>query len=361
MSGPPSPITAAWANNPHAITVSAVLTPPSAPGVALDVVGGQVVWDAGDTWRTSATLDVPFTLDTWQLVKDYSAARIEVSTGCVQPNGTVVDVALSGPLVVRRAAVTRPEDLISLTLASEASLVDDLRFTADTTYPASNAPDKIIALITDALPLAQFSILGSGPGLAGESNAGSSRWEAVEAVADYAALEVWQDTSGVFIIRPQPVQEATPVDVLAVGPGGNIIESFSDFDRDNFANAYAVRSAWINSNGQTDYAYGIVYHTDPTSDTRWDGPAGNRVQVDVTNVQLTDAECQQVAVNRLRRALGHSRGVRVTVPLRPWLKPGDPISVELPTGGVQVHTLQRAAHDLTGLTTTIDTRLLTAY
>jgi hypothetical protein len=143
-----------------------------------------------------------------------------------------------------------------------------------------------------------------------------------------------------------------------VGAGGNIIDSFSDFDRDTFANAYAVRSAWIDANGQTDYAYGIVYNTDPSTGTQWDGPAGNRVQIDVEDIKLTDAEAQQIAARRLRRAVGHGRGVRVTVPLRPWLIPGDPVSVELPTGGVQVHTVQRVSHDLSGLTTTVDTRLI---
>jgi len=148
------------------------------------------------------------------------------------------------------------------------------------------------------------------------------------------------------------------VDSLLVGRGGNITQSSSDFNRDTFANAYAVKAAWINSNGQTDNSYGIAYNTDPASPTRWDGPAGNRVEVDVSNIKLTNTECQQIAVRRLRRSLGHGRGVRVTCPIRPWLRPGDPVSVDLPTGGTQVHTVQRVQHDFPAFTTTVDTRLL---
>jgi hypothetical protein len=171
-------------------------------------------------------------------------------------------------------------------------------------------------------------------------------------------LEVWQDTDARFVIRAQPVQEATPVDNLLVGAGGNIIVSSSDFNRDTFANAFAVRATWIDANGQTDYGYGIAYNTDPATGTQWGGPAGSRVEVEVTSQKLTDAECQQIAVRRLRRSLGHGRGVRVTCPIRPWLKPGDPVAVDLPTGGTQVHTVQRVQHDFPAFTTTVDTRLL---
>jgi len=330
----------------------------SGPAVPLAIAGGSVTWDAGDTWRTSASLTLPFDLATWQLVKDYSQSRIRVEIGCVQPTGVVVPVKITGTMVIRRATVARPEDTIDLALASEASIVDDLRFTADTVYPAGTGPAIVKALITAALPAAVFNEAASGPGLTGQANAGASRWTSVEAVADYAALEVWQDTDARFVIRAQPHASSSPVDSLEVGASGVIIDSSSDFDRDKFANAYAIRSAWINSNGQTQYAYGIVYNTDPATGTQWGGPAGNKVRTDVEAIEMSDVEAQQIAVRRLRRAIGHGRGFRLSCPLRPWLQPGDPVSVELPTGGVQVQTVQLVTHDLTALTSTIDTRLL---
>ena len=358
MSGPPAALPPGWADQPNTVTIKATCTPPASAAFDLAPVSGSVTWDAADRWRTSAQLVVPFELAVWQAVKDFSQALIRVEAGCVLPSGAVVPVPLSGPLVVRVTAVSRPEDTITLTLASQASTVDDLRFTADTAYPAGDGGTKIKALITAALPSATYNQSANGPGLAGESNAGSGRWSAVEAVADYAALEVWQDTDDRFVIRAQPVQTGSPVDELKVGAAGNLIQSSSDFNRDTFANAYAVRSAWVNSNGQTDYAFGIAYNNVASDPLRWGGPAGSVVQSDVENLKLTNAECQQIAVQRLRRTLGHGRGVRVTCPIRPWLRPGDPISVELPTGGVQVHTVQRVEHDLAAFTTVIDTRLL---
>jgi Concanavalin A-like lectin/glucanases superfamily len=349
-----------WGNNPNAAELDVVLTPPSAAPVTLSPVSASVVWDAGDTWRTSGTVTVPFELDVWQLVKDYSLATVQLSVGLVQPDGSTQPQWISGPMVVRRAAVSRPEDTITIELASQASLVDDLRFTVDTPYPGGVAATQIQGLIIAALPGATFNVTGGGPGLAGEGNAGTSRWQAIETIADYAALEVWQDTDARFVIRAQPVQEATPVDNLLVGAGGNITVSSSDFNRDTFANAFAVRATWIDANGQTDYGYGIAYNTDPATGTQWGGPAGSRVEVEITSQKLTDAECQQIAVRRLRRSLGHGRGVRVTCPIRPWLLPGDPIAVDLPTGGTQVHTVQRVQHDFPAFTTTIDTRLLPA-
>jgi hypothetical protein len=358
VSGPPSGITASWANNPNAVTLTAQLTPPGQAAVTLSPVSASVVWDAADTWRTSGTVTVPFELSVWQLVKDFSLGVVTLTCGLVQPNGSVISQKVSGPLVVRRASVSRPEDTITIDVASQASIVDDLRFTAETPYPAGVAAVQIQALITAALPAATFNVTGGGPGVAGEGNAATSRWEAIETIADYAALEVWQDTDARFVIRAQPVYNAIPVDNLLVGAGGNITVSSSDFNRDTFANAYAVRSSWIDANGQTDTGYGIAYNTDPATGTQWGGPAGNRVEVDVTSQKLTDAECQQIAVRRLRRSIGHGRGVRVTCPIRPWLVPGDPIAVDLPTGGTQVHTVQRVQHDFPAFTSTIDTRLL---
>lgn len=358
---------AAWGDNSHAVQVRATLYPPTtgSPELApfgtdpvdLALTSGTVVWDAADTWRTTATLDVPFDLDIWQLVKDFSAARIFLYVDAVQPDGSVVPYPLTGPMVVRRTAVTRPEDRISLDLASEASIVQDLQFTADYQLPALPAADQIKGLILDALPAAAFNVSAGGPGLISTADEGTGRWAAVEAVADYGALEVWQDVDGLFVIRAQPVFDPVPVDSLAVGAGGNIVQSFSDFDRDTFANAYAIRAEWVDA-GATQHAYGIVYNNDASTGTQWGGPAGNKVATDFERLQLSNAACQQIAARRLRRSIGHGRGVRVTCPLRPWLRPGDPISVELPTGGVQVQTVQRAAHDLAALTSTIDTRLL---
>jgi hypothetical protein len=355
-TGAPPP--ASYANNPRAVDFTVTLTPPASAAVVLDPIDAGIVWDAADTWRCTATLTVPFTQATWDLVKDYSQAKVSMVVGLVAPSLAVASHTVTPPLVIRRAAVSRPEDTIRLDLASQASTVDDLRFDADTTYAGADGPTQIRNLILAAIPTAVFDTQATGAALPATSNAGQSRWAAVEAIADNAHLEVWQKPDGAFMIRDQPLQSAVPVDTLAVGQGGVIIESSSDFNRDTFANGYAVRAVWVESNSQTGYAYGSAFDLDPASPTRWGGPAGNRMEADAEAIQLTDAECGRLAASRLARSLGHGRGVRLSCPLRPWLYPGDPVAVELPTGGVQLHTVQRVQHDLPAMTTTVDTRLL---
>jgi hypothetical protein len=182
-------------------------------------------------------------------------------------------------------------------------------------------------LITEVLPTAQFVITASTDKIVSATGAWEKdRWGAVTALAASISADIWCGYDGRWYITDVPdLGNLVGQYQIDGGPAGVMIEENREDTRDQVYNAVSVSSQ--SSDQTVPPLWAWAYDSDPTSDTYFYGPYGQRVRFFSSQFFTTVDQCQAYATRLLIQSLAPNQSLAVGVLPIPFLESGDPILV----------------------------------
>lgn len=325
-----------------------------------EVVSASLIFD--ESWSPHVQLQMTCRLPddpTLALLDPRTGARIGIRAGYVYPDGRGSDAEFDihdlVNLRITRREVRRPQNDLILTAMSEEYQAQRVPwYAAAVPNPGSTVrtEDALAQLINGVYQAGGGWFGGYQSTIGTENGVGEdwtpanwlpdtpvgtqTMWSLMAAVAD--AHDVWLYHDGIrdWQMRPRP-RTAAPIAAaqLRVGPTGNLTETSSETSTESgWANAVHLIHQWTDNNGNP--------HRLATRAAIADGPMSVSVAgyhgVTVTRSTPTNqVNIRASAAALVRRAVTRGRGYRLTAPAMYWLRPGDTVTVELPTGGQERH------------------------
>lgn len=313
------------ANKTHAPRWRAsILDKTGAPLVSdLPVVRGEI---NSDMDQTTAAVDVPTQESPQKIDQRYlpTGGRLKLEY-TIEHLGTWVTVA---DLDMTASAISRPDSLWTIAASDQSGRIDldDLARGAPVGSPA-NIGAAITALAQRTLPGLTVTITGTAatmPVPAGLIRPTGSPWRTIRDLAATAGSYARFTAARTLAVRPVPDFAGTPVDTLGVGDGGVLTAYFINHEM-----AYNSVALVYEDN------LGAVLRTGRWTDTRADSPvAVARIGTEVVWRQSreataapTQADADAAAAAIGRRVGGKARAPQLRHPVRPWLEPGDTVTV----------------------------------
>lgn len=192
--------------------------------------------------------------------------------------------------------------------------------------------------------------------LPGGSVFDSDRWSAVQSIANGMGADVYFDVYGNCIVTPIPeitnnTEESSAVWVIDHGATGVLVSAQRTVSRTGVYNAVAAQG--VSSNGEGSPPIGFAADTDVRSPTYW-GPAsalpygpyektpfGQSVYRYTNNLLTTTQHCNTAARGQLANFLGLAKGLSFSCVPNPALDAGDIILVTYPSGGQELHLIDK--------------------
>lgn len=350
---------------PHAQVVKVAAAHPSWDvDIPLEVDAATLTWDESRAPRVSASLScrVPTDQDVLDLLDPRTGVRIQITAGYVSTAG-VSDVHLLADLGLRSRRVSRPGNQLQLDAASDEALVID----GSAVQTVVKEPAEVLAILrcfVQALPSARVVIdprVGMAASEPVDMDSVTDLWSTIDDLADRVDADVYDDGLRTFQVVPRPELASTSAATIKVGANGTLISSDATISRD----------AWFNS-VHLDYAWKVQVDKDTTRDvyalglaTQYTGPFGTdgnyggnrRVYYERREVPTTGAGAQRAAEALLRRMLSRGRSYSISAVSALWLRAGDTITVQLPTGAQARHLVAAVTFDLVAGSMDVTTRL----
>lgn len=227
----PSELLAAYGKAPVAPLCRLRFTLPGADPVLVTPTDGRLRWDASRWPRCTLTADMPTTI-TPQLLPDAVSAyggRVTVTLGATIRGVPYTFTAAT--LAVNATNVRRPDAAVTVEAVSLEALVNEDRADTETPTPAGTVSSVVSWIVKRTLPtVAVVNSLGAlDTTLArGAYTLDGDVWPTVEAIMDAAGAEAWFDADGRLVLRPVPVNAATPDLTIAAGFRGALTGYDSD-------------------------------------------------------------------------------------------------------------------------------------
>jgi hypothetical protein len=222
------------------------------------------------------------------------------------------------------------------------------------TINETNTINAIAAVVTQVLPSATFSWTAAGGPAINQSQVDTDRWDTIADLADRIGAQVYDDGLRGWHVDAVPVLGTVALSV-AHGAGGTLVSSDADVSReDGWANWVVLRYVWTDASNVRQRIVGSRrVQTGPYAAT-----TGNiKFWTEDRDTPTTQAQADAAAAALVARTVTRGRSLTISTPSAYWLRPGDTITVQLPTGDPETHLVARVEFDLrTGLST-ITTRL----
>ncbi|MEV8029631.1 hypothetical protein [Cellulosimicrobium funkei] len=340
----------------HKITAYRPGQNPVNEGVVLDLVTATVTIDEDATPRFQFNGAVGLVEDQGflDLLDPRQGTRLRVEVGYRYADRRT-EMAPLCDLVLTERVVRRPQGDITLVAQSDERLVMDQ--VAASYFPAGTSKTTIVT-----------SLLGQGHGQAVNVLAGrllgsiteelrveyGDTWNTLQSMIDDASAEAYHDGLTGFYVRPQVVHAGASKATLATGSTGTVTASEAALVREGFANYVVVIHRWRDDDGTDRTARGIAEQTDGPYGTSTVGRVG---LVHVVERRGTSSTAYGQALGILYRTI--SRGRRLHVEdsaARYWLRPGDGITVRLPTGNPERPIVSRVTFNLPEGSMSVHTR-----
>lgn len=341
----------------HDQTLRAIAVPPGHDPIPLAVDDYSIRWDENRSPRVHATLvcAVPEDAAILDLLDPRSIVRIQVLVRYRLPDGTY-DEHQVADLHLRTRRVKRPENVMTLTCASDEALLIDAAPAAPY-YEGVLLHDSCVAYITQTIeqlaastPIAAPTVeVSTGPGPAFTCDAfPTDFWGCIIDAADALDASLYDNGDRVFRLAPHRYTTAESALALTVGQNGTLITSDSGVDRDQWWNSVIVMWTWLN-------------RTSPdTPDRIWAvskikaGPlapatAGRRSFFEQRQGQVTAAIAERVAQTIMRRLLARARTYELEAIAAWWVRPEDTVTITLPTGNQERHLVASVTFRTGGL------------
>jgi hypothetical protein len=336
----------------HTIDVRAVVTSPTFGTRRLPIVDGVVEVDSGSQVRRTATIVTDPNL--WPVSpNDLLApfgATCRIDRGVVIPGQDEPEWVPQGLFHLNKNRRTRSA---SSTSAPTISLVDPSQRVAEARF---EAPTQTLAGATYVAEITRFirEVLGAtwpvidltgSPAVCPVMDIARERWsDGIEKLADGLAAEVFFDPMGQAVIRPQPKLSDAPVWYARTGPGGNILETDEEWNRDDVWNVWVVNG--VRADG-TPPVSATVADLDPNSPTYVNGPFGRKPRYYTTPLATTAGQCTTIGQAMLARYTGRGCQVGLNLFVNPALDSGDVIEVEDDELGRALHIIDKLSVPLT--------------
>lgn len=336
----------------HTIDVKAVVVSPTFGTREIPILDGEVNDDAGSQVRRTATVVTDPKL--WPATpKDLLTpfgTTCSLYRGIVLPGQTEPEWVPQGLFHLDKNSRTRRSDSIS---AATLRLVDPSQRVAEARL---EAPQQTVAGATYVAEITRYIRGALGNAYPVLDLTGSTavcpvmeiareRWaDGIVKLADAIAAEVIFDDVGQAVIRPVPTLADAPVWYAKTGPGGNVLETVEEWNRDLVWNEWVVSGA--RSDG-TDPVTVTVADTDPLSATYVNGPFGKKVRFYSSPVITTAPQATAAGQAMLSRSQGLACKVDFSLFPNPALRSGDVIELEDRVLGRATHIIDKVSIPLT--------------
>lgn len=305
----------------------------------LPFVDGQYTVDRNRVCDLS--IDVPADPVPGLLSEDYlplaHRLRVRYRIGPASEWITVADVDIVD------SALARPENVWTFAASDQTRIMalDDLARGGLTLTPSMTVAAAIEAIIRRTYPAAQITITGRAltdvlPSKYDYQYDQGSPWNEVQQLALSSAASAWQDPS-TRVFHVADVDTAAPaVDALAVGDGGQIHRYTVQHQR-----AYNTSIlTYIDDTPNPSTVVGVYEDRRPTSPVSIDRIGSRVVLANVTrdvpfDNMPTQAQADAAAAVAIVAGGSLMRDLEVIVPCRPWLQPGDYVTVDYLGGPTQ--------------------------
>lgn len=293
--------------------------------------------------------------------------RILISAGYVYGD-RVRDVHLVADLGLRTRTVARPGDTMTLNAASDEALLQDAGNVGNealgrehpTLWDVTEAVRAMVPLALGAPTWIESSIAPAQ--VLTQPLWWSSWWSMITAWVDEVEAWFYHDGLGGWVLRPRPTRASQARHALRTGAGGTITESQADLSRegDDWANAVSTLYRWSDAAGIAYSMIGNAWISDgPLAAYKPDGTPrpGLRRLVYEFSTPANQAAANAAARALLTRRASGGRRVSATAIAAYWLRPGDTVTVQLPTGSQERHLVSRVKFFMPSGSMTITTRL----
>ncbi|KAF0258774.1 hypothetical protein DOU02_06735 [Clavibacter michiganensis subsp. michiganensis] len=316
-------------------------------GLEIEVEDDSINFDEAQSPHVewTATAKVPVTQADMDLLDPRRGVRALVTLG---------DSTLD--LLLTERSIDRPSNTMKLTARSdEQVLMNNGTGTTTLTFPpGSEAHRSIQRIIREALPDAVFQDSGvrgfgwTAPDedyvVAPGDNAQQAAWEIADRAGD---RWVYQD-GHVWRIRERPELAETPAAALTIGEDGVIVSSSTALTLDDFYNSVLVVHTWttedLDGEGKTvrNERRAEGWASIMSGPFEVTGPAGRKTLRVERNYAGTRETAEAAARSLLNRTSSRGRSMSLAaVPTEKdlALRPGDTISIQLPTGPAELHLI----------------------
>lgn len=313
-------------------------------------------WDERRAPRVTAelTVKVPDNIADLSVLDPRTGVRVEIDCGYIRPGGDE-DVYTIADLGLRSMRINRPENTISLSLASDEMLVVDASPAATGNVTGTSSADAIAKLIkVGVVPAPKITNTTSSGAITVDPV--TDRWATIADIADRINAQVYDNGLREWFIAPTPNIAATPNATFDIGDEGTITGGQATLDRNDWFNYVFLRYKWTNTSGVAQEVRATQYvNAGPYSVT---GPASKRIYMEEREVPTSQTVANAAALSILKRFLTRTRTYSLTAIAAYWVRCGDTVSVNLPSFvAPELHIVQRVRFlPLQGLME-LDTRL----
>lgn len=304
-------------------------------GDPLPFTGGTISKTAAVTPRTRATLDVPTGLVPALLDQNYLPTGQRLVFEYQIRN--VGDWVVIADLDMVSSTITRPDSVWQLEACDRAVRVarDDTA-RGGWTEPTGTIGAAVQYIVGRTFPGTVFEI--TGPALTqtvpADTKTDGDPWTAAVGLATAAQSEVFvRGHDRVCVVRPLPVL-GVPADAIGVGESGQVTQYVLSHEMGY--NSVAI--SWQDTTGGTILRVGTWVDTRPTSPVAL-ARIGSHVVYRETwkaDAAPTQAEADAAAAAVGMRVAGRSRSPSIRHVARPWLEPGDTITVTYSGGPTEL-------------------------
>jgi hypothetical protein len=336
----------------HTIDVRAVVDSPTFGTRYLPIVDGAVDVDSGSQVRRTATIVTDPAL--WPTSPNDLLAPFgttcRIDRGVVIPGQDEPEWVPQGLFYLsknRRARSAESTSAPTVTVVDLSQRVAEARYEAPTqTLPGATYVSEITRMIREVLGLTWPVIdLTGSTAVCPVMDIERERWsDGIEKLADAISAEVFFDQLGQAVIRPQPTLNDAPVWYARTGPGGNILETDEEWNRDDVWNVWVVSGS--RSDG-TPPVSATVADTNPLSPTYVSGPFGRKPRFYTTPVATTTGQCLAIGQSMLARYQGRGCKISLNLFTNPALDAGDVIDVTDADLGRAQHIIDKVTIPLT--------------
>lgn len=317
--------------------------------VELDLVDGRVSFDETQSPRVQASLTarVPTDVATLGRIDPRAGTRLVIDAGYSRPDG-LGDTHTLADLCLRTRDVTRPDNRLALTGHSDESLLIDGSVAFGGTIDTGTTLDAIAVVVRQVFPGLAFdysALSNAGPAVT-QSQVDTDRWDTVADLADRIEAQVYDDGLRRWHVVDVPTLGTVALTVKD-GQGGTLVDSAAGLARDGWANYVALRYVWTDD---ANVRHRVTTTRKVTSGA-YAATTGNlRMFLDDRDTPTTQAQADAAATSLVKRMVSRGRSLRITTPSAYWIRPGDTITAQLPTGDPETCLVASVEFDLrTGL------------
>ena len=337
----------------HAGEWEVQVTPPGGPAVVLPVESGSCEKTSNGDPRTIVDLVTP--ADLFPSVPDPTVLPFGTTAVLRWRLGPDTYTIASGPVV--RSELRRPQDRWTLTVQDLSALVmHDLVAPGEFTW---NPTETVAAMVTR---LVQRTVAGVPVSASGDATTETvdaemepkpedgawNPWQLALQATTTSGAECFFDPVGTLVIRDRPDLD-TPVDVLTADEHitGHTLRAERAVSR--------TIIVWLNR----DASPPTITRTGIWDDTRPGSPTNQAAIGRVTAARTQDGNPGQVRADKAarrwaRRLAGNARTLTIECVPRPWLEPGDTVTVVLADGSSVDHLVSRVRLPLSAEPMTIE-------